>query len=131
MPRVSQSEKLSFVMKQERDYTCIPTNMAAILRSAGIRTKDPSDGIRKDINGEIVKELYFMATISFEALEKSELFATPSKAAKNPDFSGCTIHTEGGIGSFQQWWSAVYGHIDCANRYVDCVQSIVTLFLII
>lgn len=53
-----------------------------------------------------------MATISFEALEKSELFTTSSKAAKNPDFRGCMIHTERGFGTFQQWWSAVYGYID-------------------
>jgi hypothetical protein len=110
--RVPQSESLPFGTKQERTYTCIPTNMAAILRLAGVKTEDPSDGIRKDIDGEIVKEWYFKSTISFEALEKSELFATPTKPAKNPDFRGCTIHAEGGFSSFQQWWSAVYRHID-------------------
>ena len=112
MPKVPQSRYLPFHMKQQRNYTCIPTNIATILISAGItKATDPSDYLQKPIDGEFMKELFFQMTISFGALENSELFPTQSKLGKHPDFHGCKIHAQGDFGSFQQWWRAVYEHI--------------------
>lgn len=123
MPKVPQSDHLPFEMEQERSYTCIPTNIAAILHSAGItEATDPSDGVQP-ISGEFVKELYFQVTISFDALEKSELFPTPSKPGKLSDFHGCRIHAEGGFGSFGKWWAAVYEHISQGSYVVLSISA--------
>ena len=112
MPKVPESDHLPSQVMQKRWYTCLAANLAAILHSYGIKTKQWKDerGLpaMRDVDDILVTELYYCLSNSFERYEAFNVL--PELTALMPPTR--TINAQKDVkSSFEEWWTTVANHI--------------------
>lgn len=110
MSKVPQSENLPFWMKQNRDYGCIATNLAAILHSFDIRSQRiPNEQYANvdSVDEELLLQLLYTA-ICFRIIKESEILPRVFRRNGRP---AVKVDTADAFPTFNDWWEAVTGHI--------------------
>jgi hypothetical protein len=97
---------------QMKWYTCLAANLAAILNSYGIRTKQWKDerglAAMRNVDDALVTELYYCLSNSFERYEESDVL--PKLTSLIPPTRTVEAHKDR-KSSFYEWWAAVTDHI--------------------
>jgi hypothetical protein len=110
MPKVPQSENLPFWMKQNRDYGCIATNLAAILHSFDIRSQRiPNEHYAnlESVDEELVLRLLYHS-VCFRIIKESEILIKVFRRNGKPTVM---VDTADDFPTFNDWWEAVAAHI--------------------
>jgi len=123
MPKVPQSDRLPFWMKQIDPNGCIPTNLAAILHSFfGPISIQLRNGSVHALDEQMLMDAYY-STICFENVEKFDLLSKFKISEGSQTFTlseKCGLRTQKFLEgcSFDEWWTAVTHRIGTQGSYV-------------
>jgi hypothetical protein len=115
MPKVLESESLPFWMKQKSPYGCIPTNLAAILHSFGVKKQERTDGngntMLYTVDERLLTELYY-ASIGFDKVVDTRLVSGVQKREDGTQVQvdAQTLRVDDSW-SFNDWWNAIIRHL--------------------